>query len=483
MPLTCIVVSCGSRADRDKVSFFSVPKVTNFPHLVHLNVLSAKRREQWIRSIRRDDLTESKLKYERVCSRHFVQGKPADLQDINNPDWIPNQNMGYSTKSALKRQLDVDRMERLQNRKKMRQFEEVDDNPETNVDSGSVEEINPEEQDGTATQTDLTVDHLNKQCEAVDFLKSKINILSCRLNKTIMTYESFHNDDQKCLYYTGLNFSLLNIVFQRIKPFIAVSSVSALDPFQKFLITMIKLRLNAHFEDLAYRFGISQSTCSTYFNSIISLMYQRFKNLIIWPDKEKNLKNIPSCFKEVFHDKTTVIIDCFEVFIEKASSYVTQQKSWSNYKHHNTVKFYIGITPQGTISYISKAWGGRTSDKKMVELSGFLDKIQSQDIVLADRGFLINDSLATLGAKLVIPAFTKGKKQLLPFELEETRKIAHVRIHIERIIGVIKNKFTIFQGPLPITMLTHVTDDVNIIDKIVVVVCNLINFSYPIIPL
>ena len=43
----------------------------------------------------------------------------------------------------------------------------------------------------------------------------------------------------------------------------------------------------------------------------------------------------------------------------------------------------------------------------------FLDKLLPGDIVLADRGFDISDSVGTVHARLHIPAFTKGKNQLL----------------------------------------------------------------------
>lgn len=52
----------------------------------------------------------------------FLLGKPADLQDVDNPDWVPNQNMGYSTGPALKRQADTDRKERLEDRIKRRRI-------------------------------------------------------------------------------------------------------------------------------------------------------------------------------------------------------------------------------------------------------------------------------------------------------------------------------------------------------------------------
>ena len=38
-------------------------------------------------------------------------------------------------------------------------------------------------------------------------------------------------------------------------------------------------------------------------------------------------------------------------------------------------------------------------------------------------------------AKLHIPAFTRGKQQLRALEVEDTRSITNVRIHVERVIG------------------------------------------------
>lgn len=90
----------------------------------------------------------------------------------------------------------------------------------------------------------------------------------------------------------------------------------------------------------------------------------------------------------------------------------------SSYKHHHTVKLLIGITPQGVISFISNSWGGRVSDKYITEQCGILNKLLLGDIVLADRGFDIADSVAIQQACLHIPAFTKGKAQLSALEVE-----------------------------------------------------------------
>ena len=101
----------------------------------------------------------------------------------------------------------------------------------------------------------------------------------------------------------------------------------------------------------------------------------------------------------------------------------------------------ISITLQGVISYnISKGWGGRVSTNIIiVKYSGHLNNLLPGDVVLADRGFDVADSVAMLGAIHDIPAFTRGCEQLAPSDVEARRKLANVRIHVERIISIIRD--------------------------------------------
>lgn len=58
---------------------------------------------------------------------------------------------------------------------------------------------------------------------------------------------------------------------------------------------------------------------------------------------------------------------------------------------------------------MSEAWGGRTSDKFLTENCGILEKLLPGDMVMADWGFTITESVALKQARLVIPAYTKGR--------------------------------------------------------------------------
>ncbi len=86
-------------------------------------------------------------------------------------------------------------------------------------------------------------------------------------------------------------------------------------------------------------------------------MSHRLCHLIFWPNRDALMKTMPICFQGSFGKKVTIIIDCFEIFLERPSNLHARPCTWSNYKHHNTVKILVGICPQGVISYVSKAWG------------------------------------------------------------------------------------------------------------------------------
>ena len=45
------------------------------------------------------------------------------------------------------------------------------------------------------------------------------------------------------------------------------------------------------------------------------------------------------------------------------------------YKGESTCKVLIGITPGGSICFISKAFAGRVSDENLVKESGLVDKL------------------------------------------------------------------------------------------------------------
>lgn len=321
----------------------------------------------------------------------------------------------------------------------------------------------------------------------VETLKSDKSVLQKEiqlLKDHPMSVGFIRGDDKRTKFYTGLTtFILFQTVFDFVVPLVQTlqKMPGKLSLMDEFLMVLMKLRLGLLNEDLGYRFGVSNSTVSRIFHKWLESMYCRLKPCIRWPDKETVRKTLPIAFQKHYL-KVRCIIDCTEVFIERPTSLRARAQTYSNYKKHNTIKFLIGITPSGVICFLSKCWGGRVSDKELTQESGFLSKLEPTDEIMADRGFLIEEELALQGAKLTIPAFTKGKKQLSQKDVELSRQIANVRIHVERVIGLLKNRYTILQSRLPITLIKRKGDtEVATVDKLVTVCSALTNLGEPVV--
>ena len=140
------------------------------------------------------------------------------------------------------------------------------------------------------------------------------------------------------------------------------------------IMFFLKIRLSLFDEDIAYRFRVHPSTVSRNFHRVLDVAAAKAAALIKWPEREVLCQTMPMSFQKFFK-KCCIIIDCTEIFIERPTDLLVRAQVWSNYKHHSTVKFLIGITPQGTISFLSKCVGGRMSDKQITEESGLLQHL------------------------------------------------------------------------------------------------------------
>lgn len=73
----------------------------------------------------------------------------------------------------------------------------------------------------------------------------------------------------------------------------------------------------------------------------------------------------------------------------------------------------VGVSPAGLITFISKAFGGRVSDKAIFEQSGLISKlIPHQDAVMVDKEFLIDTICKNHDIKLIRPPFLRKKTAL-----------------------------------------------------------------------
>ena len=146
-----------------------------------------------------------------------------------------------------------------------------------------------------------------------------------------------------------------------------------LDNSQKLLLVLMRIRQGLAQEDLAFRFDVDQSSVSRTLNRWIPLLAFHLRGLIIWPSTTIGPVEPP-----YHHMANTVsIIDGTELFIQRPSNLSTQKSSYSEYKSHTTVKFLVSIDPfTGVFNFVSTGFSGNSSDRFVVENSGFLDVLR-----------------------------------------------------------------------------------------------------------
>jgi len=159
---------------------------------------------------------------------------------------------------------------------------------------------------------------------------------------------------------------------------------------EQLFLMLVRLRLGSFETDLAVRFSLSQSSVSRIITTWINLMFHSLKALYRFPPWHIVKKYMPERFRK-HYPNTRIIIDATEFAIERPSSLVTQSSTFSTYKNRNTVKVLIGIMPSGPVTFISDCYEDSISDKKLVQVSGLLEKLEAGDEIMADKDFLIQD--------------------------------------------------------------------------------------------
>ena len=419
----CAVPGCSNRSNRDTgLSFFSLP-------LKKKALLKV-----WIHKIRRKNLPLNSNT--RACSNHFISAVGRHLR----PDEYPTRNLpSISTRSTVSKP------------RKPPKVRSISSEISQSISAASViSDLSSSEDD--VEQVDVETQTSDDLPAVIEELKGKVMGLEEIIAASKFCIENIANDDPLITFYTGFpSYDSLKACYEYLGPGvndlkywgsnnqdIGHGRKRLLSNFNEFFLVLVRLRLGLFEKDLTNRFNISTSTVCRICRTWIRFMYLRFKEIPLWPSRDLVNLYMPKCFKELY-PSTRVIIDATEIFVETPALPEFQQMTFSSYKNHNTFKALVGLSPGGAITYVSTLYPGSISDQQLTKKSGLIDLLEKGDSVMADRGFNIQDDLTPLGVRVNIPPFLKGKTQLEAEELVETRRIASLRIHVERAMEHIKN--------------------------------------------
>ncbi|XP_074528931.1 uncharacterized protein LOC141792065 [Halichoeres trimaculatus] len=218
----------------------------------------------------------------------------------------------------------------------------------------------------------------------------------------------------------------------------------------EFFMYSMRIAVGMKEQLIADMFQTSVATVSRVTITWANYLFSILGTIPLWMSRDKIRSVMPEKFKK-HCPNVRVTLDCTEIAVATASSLTLQSEMFSHYKNRTTLKALIGVTPHGFVSFFSKLYTGSISDKEITKLCGILLLLEPGDEVMADKGFVIDDLLSGVGAKLIIPPF-KHTAQFTREDAEKTQAIARLRIVVERVIGRIKSNH-IWDSPVPLTLM------------------------------
>ena len=214
---------------------------------------------------------------------------------------------------------------------------------------------------------------------------------------------------------------------------------------------------------------IEETQVRKIFTTFLQLMYVTFRDMqsAMFPRRAQLRRFLPKVFKTVRNIRC--IVDCTEFRVECSRNFARQGNTFSSYKHTNTFKCLIAVTPNGGACFVSDLFEGDADDVQIFRECGIMKYLEPFDLVLADRGFTVKELLNPLQVELKIPSFLKGRKSLNAAEELETHRIAKARIHVERFNQCLK-QFKLIGRKIPLSIAPLAT-------QMVVVAACLVNFQ------
>ena len=445
MPKYCSVYGCNSASNSNpELSFFQYPKDPNF--------LKA-----WVRRVRRDGFIPTSTSL--ICSKHFNEDD-FTVAKTDTPSIFKKKRLKKGAVPSVNlRGGEIDERESKRSGRALsdhRNLRPVDDSD----NSHALHEptlVGNDSDDTVASGSQTRQDSLGCRLGAtehqsftvpqdtIQMLRNQIKRLQSEkelLEKKCFLFKNLNDAEVKS--YTGLEKPIFEIIVETMKRFLPLNywsgkPVKSISFEDQLLILLMRLKLDLPYFDIARRYSVSQSTIQNITMTYLYAMHEIFYDgmMATLPSQEKNQCSLPDSFGDIANCR--VILDCTEFRIATPRGDLqAAAAAYSNYKHNLTAKFLIGVAPNGSITFVSEAFPGSSSDKVVTDQSGIISHLKAGDLILADKGFLIHDLLPK-NVFLNLPAFLCGKTKFSKNEAIFSRKIAGCRIHVERAIERLRN--------------------------------------------
>ncbi|XP_023245537.1 uncharacterized protein LOC106647283 [Copidosoma floridanum] len=417
-----------------------------------------------------------------VCSLHFVKDDyflpdiPAKSRNLKKTA-VPSVNLPgkVSQINVMRQELAQNRLKRAENRKR-----KLDNESQTLRGDSKKQKIKNETPKkciiNNAVNNESTIVEVDNHNGKINRTENHpISEEKPVQEELLDKFSNYYKDEKDLQIMTGLSsFRLLNMLEKIVKVVVAHAGSKTSKELPKIsikdriVLTFIKLRHNITYKVLSVMFQMdSEENCKAIFQNMISILSTGLRFAIHWPSKQEITKNTPESFNSL--SSVRAIVNFVETNIHKPKNVCCQEMSNPSSGDEYTVKFMTAVSPCGFITYISKAFLGKSTDKAIFLESGFVKMFEKNDGLMFDKEFLIDKTCLNFAVQFIKPLSATEKQPFSGKEDQLNDTLTKARLHIKKLNCRIK-AFKILSTKVPSSLVCR-------IEQIFVTICAIVNLN------
>jgi hypothetical protein len=197
----------------------------------------------------------------------------------------------------------------------------------------------------------------------------------------------------------------------------------------QLLMTLVWLRVYPSYSLLGWLFGLDKANAWRNVQDTLALLDTLPDFPFDRPAKDrKKVRTADALFAEF--PEVRLIVDAKEQPFRRPDGWDNQKAFYSGKKKQHTVKYQVGVTPQGRVGSVSVSVPGSVHDLTLLRGSGLTDRLGEGEGVMVDKAYVGLDQDRP-GLRVVIPHKCPPKKELSKSQKGYNRRVSRLRVRVE----------------------------------------------------
>jgi hypothetical protein len=218
----------------------------------------------------------------------------------------------------------------------------------------------------------------------------------------------------------------------------------------RLLMALFWLRVYPSYSLLGWLFGLDKANAWRNVQDTLALLDTLPDFPFDRPSRQRRkVQTADALFAEF--PEVSLIVDAKEQPFRRPDGWDNQKAFYSGKRKQHTVKYQVGVTPEGRVGSVSVSVPGSVHDLTLLRGSGLLDRLEEGEGVMTDKAYLGADT-GHPGLRVVVPFKCPPKGELSKSQKGYNRRVSRRRVRVEHgfaqfsRFGVLRQRFRSIMG-------------------------------------